>query len=72
MLFSLKPVTDLARPVAVSALVVDASDFLEILLAQPGPLRGRLRIADNGGMKVNGRWADRHTTADRLAKHIGE
>ena len=56
----------LARPVAASALVVDTSDLLEILLVLPGPLRGQLGVAGNGGMTVKGRRGDRQNTADRL------
>ena len=45
---------------------MDASDLLEIPLVLPGPLRGQLGVAGNGGMTVKGRRGDRQDTADRL------
>ena len=66
MLVSPKLMPDLARAVAASALVIYASDLLEILLVLPGAIRGQLRFAGNGGMTVKGRRGDRQNTADRL------
>ncbi len=61
-----KLMPDLAGTVAPSALAVGHLDLLDVYSVLPGAVRGKLGIARDGGMAMEGCWGDLQNTADRL------